>query len=92
MRVYDIICRKKEGKALTLPEMEFLINGYVQNRVPDYQIAAWAMAVYFQGMTAEEIVNLTRTMVASGEMIDLSSIPGLMLVSPGLSGRFLTPI
>ena len=79
MRVYDIICRKKEGKALTLPEMEFLINGYVQNRVPDYQIAAWAMAVYFQGMTAEEIVNLTRTMVASGEMIDLSSIPGVKL-------------
>ncbi|MFP4020543.1 MAG: pyrimidine-nucleoside phosphorylase, partial [Halanaerobium sp.] len=66
MRAYDIIYKKREGKKLNKEELEFLINGYVNGDIPDYQLSAWAMAVYFQGMDAEETANLTMLMAESG--------------------------
>ena len=76
MRAYDMIEKKKRGGALTREEIDFLIHGYVGGEIPDYQMAAWAMAVYFQGMTEEETGWLTMAMARSGEMLDLSSISG----------------
>lgn len=77
MRTVDLIQKKRDGQALTSQEMQWLIEGYVAGRVPDYQMAAFAMAVYFQGMTTDEISDLTKNMVASGEQMDLSAIPGV---------------
>ncbi|NQZ66064.1 MAG: pyrimidine-nucleoside phosphorylase [Mycoplasmatales bacterium] len=77
MRVVDIIEKKKLGKNLSKAEIEFLINGYVSGEIPDYQISAFAMAVYFQGMSHKEIADLTSAMMNSGEIIDLSDIPGI---------------
>jgi pyrimidine-nucleoside phosphorylase len=77
MRAYDIIYKKREGQKLTKDELEFLIKGYVEGNIPDYQISAWAMAVFFQGMDAEETANLTMLMAESGDMIDLSPIQGV---------------
>ena len=77
MRPNDIIARKKEGAKLTQSEIEFLINGYTKGEIPDYQLSAWAMAVYFQGMDEEETALLTEAMAQSGETIDLSQIAGL---------------
>ncbi|MGM0547892.1 MAG: pyrimidine-nucleoside phosphorylase [Bacillota bacterium] len=77
MRAYDIIYKKREGQKLSKEELEFLVNGYVDSKIPDYQIAAWAMAVYFQGMDAQETANLTMLMAESGDMIDLSPISGI---------------
>lgn len=77
MRAYDIIYKKREGQKLTKEELEFLIKGYVEGDIPDYQMSAWAMAVYFQGMDAEETANLTMLMAESGDMIDLSPIKGV---------------
>lgn len=79
MRVDELILKKREGQALTAEEIDFLIKGYVEGRIPDYQMSAWAMAVFFRGMETEEIVNLTCSMVYSGEIMDLSSIPGIKL-------------
>jgi pyrimidine-nucleoside phosphorylase len=77
MRVYDIIAKKRDGLSLSADEIEFLISGYVKDTIPDYQIAAWLMAVYFQGMEEMEIINLTKQMVLSGDVIDLSEIEGI---------------
>lgn len=77
MRAYDIIYKKREGQKLSKKELEFLVNGYVDSKIPDYQIAAWAMAVYFQGMDAQETADLTMLMAESGDMIDLSPISGI---------------
>ncbi len=77
MRAYDIIYKKREGQKLNKKELEFLINGYVDGDIPDYQMSAWAMAVYFQGMDAEETAELTMLMAESGDMIDLSPIKGI---------------
>ncbi|ODS51003.1 MAG: pyrimidine-nucleoside phosphorylase [Halanaerobium sp. 4-GBenrich] len=77
MRAYDIIYKKREGQKLTKDELEFLIKGYVEGDIPDYQMSAWAMAVYFQGMDAEETADLTMLMAESGDMIDLSPIKGI---------------
>jgi len=77
MRVYDIISKKRDGFSLSQEEIQFLIEGYVKGSIPDYQIAAWLMAVFFQGMEEEELINLTRQMVLSGDTIDLSGIEGI---------------
>lgn len=77
MNVYEIIDRKKRGLELNQTEIEYLINGYVNNEIPDYQISAWLMAVYFQGMTDRELLALTNCMTKSGEIVDLSSIMGV---------------
>ncbi len=77
MRVYDLILKKRNGSALTKAEIDFLISDYVKGDIPDYQISAFLMAIYFQGMNAEETLNLTGAMVNSGDTIDLKAIPGI---------------
>ena len=77
MNVYEIIDKKKMCFDLNQTEIEYLINGYVNNEIPDYQISAWLMAVYFQGMTDRELLALTNCMTKSGEIVDLSSIMGV---------------
>ncbi len=74
MRAYDLIDKKKKGEYLDREEIDFLIHGFVNGDVADYQMAAWAMAVCFQGMSMEEIGDLTLSMAESGEMMDLSAI------------------
>jgi len=76
MRAVDIIMKKRSGKELSREEIEFLIGGYVAGTIPDYQVSAWAMAVYFQGMTPAETGVLTEVMLKSGKVIDLSGIAG----------------
>jgi len=77
MRAYDILLRKRQGAELSPEEIKWLIDGYTQGAVPDYQMAAWAMAVFFQGMSAAETAALTMAMADSGPRLDLSSIPGI---------------
>ncbi|HPT83586.1 MAG TPA: pyrimidine-nucleoside phosphorylase [Limnochordia bacterium] len=76
MRAVELIQKKRDGGRLSREELEFLILGYVRGEIPDYQMAAWAMAVYFQGMEAEEITDLTLLMAESGDTLDLSPIRG----------------
>ncbi|MCX8014870.1 MAG: thymidine phosphorylase, partial [candidate division WOR-3 bacterium] len=75
MTVYEIILKKRSGQELTNDEIEFLVSGYTKNIIPDYQMSAFLMAVYFQGMTFDEITALTKAMIHSGKTFDLSSIP-----------------
>ena len=77
MRAVDLIQKKRDGLELSQSEIEWLINGYVAGTVPDYQMSAFAMAIYFKGMTTREISDLTMAMVATGEQIDLSAIAGI---------------
>lgn len=77
MRMYDVIEKKREGFALTEEEINFFISGYTNGIIPDYQISALLMAIYFQGMTDEESAALTMAMVHSGDVVDLSSINGI---------------
>ena len=77
MRAVDIIQRKRNGETLTASEIAFIVNGYCSGAVPDYQMSAWAMAVFFQGMTAEETAELTTAMANSGDTLDLSAIDGI---------------
>lgn len=77
MRTVDLIQKKRDGHELSEAEISFLIEGYTRGDIPDYQMAAWAMAVYFQGMTASETAQLTMAMVRSGDQMDLSGIPGV---------------
>ncbi|WP_313965272.1 pyrimidine-nucleoside phosphorylase [uncultured Streptococcus sp.] len=77
MRAVDIIQKKRDGIELTKEEIHWLIEGYVVGTVPDYQMAAFAMAVYFKGMTTREISDLTMKMVETGEQFDLSAIKGI---------------
>lgn len=69
LRAVDIIRKKRDGEKLTAEEIQFLVEGVSTGRIPDYQIAAWLMAVYFQGMDFEETTHLTRWMMASGEVM-----------------------
>ncbi|MCR4778792.1 MAG: pyrimidine-nucleoside phosphorylase [Lachnospiraceae bacterium] len=79
MRMYDLIQKKKDGLELTSEEIEFIIGGYTRGEIPDYQMSAFTMAVYFKGMTPEETTNLTLAMAHSGDMIDLSPIEGIKI-------------
>ena len=77
MRAADIIAKKRDGLELSDPEIEWLIKSYTNNEIPDYQMAAWLMAVFFKGMTYKETAALTMAMATSGNMVDLSQIPGI---------------
>lgn len=77
MRAVDIIQKKRDGGILSQDEITFLIEGYVDERVSDYQMSAFAMAVYFQGMTTREIHDLTIAMLQTGQRFDLSAISGI---------------
>ena len=69
--------QKRDGQKLSLEEIKFIINGYVKDLIPDYQVAALLMAIYFQGLDKEETAHLTKVMTNSGDTIDLSEIEGL---------------
>ena len=77
MRIYDIIQKKRDNKQLNMQEIEFVINGYVNGEIEDYQMSAFLMAVYFNGMQDEECANFTKCMLNSGETMDLSEINGI---------------
>ena len=72
MRAVDIIVKKRDGAALSRDEIEFFVAGLTSGEIPDYQVAAWAMAVYYQGMTARETTDLTLAMADSGDVLDLT--------------------
>ncbi|CAM3875425.1 pyrimidine-nucleoside phosphorylase [Mesobacillus zeae] len=77
MRMVDLIEKKRDGKELTTEEIEFIINGYTDGSIPDYQVSALTMAIYYKGMTERERADLTMSMVKSGDQIDLSKIEGV---------------
>lgn len=77
MRVVDIIEKKKHGKQLSSDEIDFVVQGYTNNQIPDYQMSALLMAIYFKGMNSEETANLTLSFVNSGDKVDLSAINGI---------------
>src|ERR1700730_4376421 len=77
MRTVDLIQRKRDGEELAPEEIDFLVDGYTTGEIPDYQMSAFLMAVYFSGMTDREVSRLTECMLRSGETVDLSSIEGI---------------
>ena len=77
MRMIDIITKKRDNKELTKEEIDFFVQGYTNGEVPDYQVSSLLMSIFFNGMTKEEVSNLTMSMVNSGDQIDLSAIEGI---------------
>ncbi|WP_086349627.1 pyrimidine-nucleoside phosphorylase [Candidatus Enterococcus clewellii] len=77
MRMVDLIEKKRDGGSLSKEEIQFIIDGYTKGDIPDYQLSAFLMTVFYQDMTDEEITNMTLAMASSGEMIDLSGIQGI---------------
>lgn len=77
MRVYDLILKKRNGQVLNKEEIDFFINGYMNGSIPDYQVSALLMAIYFNGLNRKETADLTMAMVNSGDVIDLSEIDGI---------------
>ena len=77
MRTVDLIHRKRDGEELSTEEIAYVVDGYTNGTIPDYQASAFLMAVFFSGMTDREVSALTTRMTQSGEMVDLSSIPGV---------------
>src|SRR5258708_18152579 len=76
MQPLEVISRKRDGGEHPPEEIEFLLTGYLRGDIPDYQMAAWLMAVCIRGMTRAETLALRQAMVRSGEVLDLSGIPG----------------
>jgi len=77
MTAYEIISKKRDGLELSDEEIRFMVMGYTAGSIPDYQMSAFLMAVYFQGMSERETQAITQTMLHSGEVLDLSDIPGI---------------
>lgn len=77
MRTVDLIHRKRDGEELSAEEIAYVVDGYTNGTIPDYQASAFLMAVFFSGMTDREVSALTMRMLQSGETVDLSSIPGV---------------
>lgn len=77
MNTYDIIMKKRDGHILDKEEISYMVNGYTKGEIPDYQMSAFLMAVYFQGMNHEETTTLTMAMADSGDRLDLSAIKGI---------------
>jgi len=74
MRAVDIIMKKRDGYELSREEIAFFMGGYAAGEIPGYQVSAWAMAVFFKGMTSRETAALTEAMLRSGKTIDLSDM------------------
>ncbi|MDF2675322.1 MAG: pdp [Clostridiales bacterium] len=77
MRMYDLILKKRNGKELTKEEIDFFVNNYTNGNIPDYQVSALMMAIFFQKMNSRETSDLTMAMVNSGDILDLSAIEGI---------------
>lgn len=77
MKMYDIIVKKRNGKSLTEDEIRYLVNGYVKGEIPDYQMSAFLMTIYFQNMNEDEIFYLTDAMLESGNTLDWSGVEGI---------------
>lgn len=77
MRTVDLIHRKRDGEELNPEEVAFLVDGYTRGDIPDYQMSAFLMATFFSGMSDREVSSLTDVMIRSGQVLDLSSIPGV---------------
>lgn len=77
MRMYDVILKKRQGIELSDKEIQWLIRGYVEGNIPDYQMSAFLMAVMFKGMTTKELGTFTMAMAHSGDMVNLSDIKGI---------------
>lgn len=98
MRMYDLLAKKKRGGILSRPELSYLVKGFTAGEIPDYQMSAMLMAICFQGMSDEEVGNLTMEMAESGEMADLSCISGFKVDKHSTGGvgdkttLILTPI
>ena len=77
MRMSDLIVKKRDGQALTTEEIRYMIDGYSRGEIPDYQMSAMTMAIYFRGMDRRETLDLTMAMMHSGETLDLSGVSGV---------------
>lgn len=77
MRMIDLIAKKRDGGKLATPEIQYIIKGYTDGTIPDYQMSALLMAIYLKGMAADETATLAKTMLDSGEVLDLSMIDGI---------------
>src|SRR5258707_2042114 len=86
VRAYELIKAKRDGKSLSPEQIEEFINGYTRGTVADYQMAAMCMAVYFRGLSASELTIWTRAMLHSGEVVDLSDIPGVKVDKAATDG------
>ena len=75
MNALEVIGRKRDGHEHSADELRFLVAGHLAGSIPDYQVAAWLMAVVIRGMTRSELALLTRSMLHSGEVLDLSALP-----------------
>src|SRR5258708_28410918 len=86
MRTVDLIHRKRGGEELSPEEIAFLVNGYTAGEIPDYQMSAFLMAVFFSGMTDRDVSPLTEGMLHSGATADLSGIPGVNVAKHSTDG------
>lgn len=77
MRTVDLIHRKRDGEELSAEEIQFVVDGYTRGDIPDYQVSAFLMSIYFSGMSDREVSALTESMMNSGTLVDLSGIPGV---------------
>jgi len=77
MRTVDLIHRKRDGEELSAEEIQYIVDGYTRGDIPDYQVSAFLMAVFFSGMADREVSALTESMMNSGTLVDLSSVPGV---------------
>ena len=76
MRMVDVITKKRDGNKLTKEEIDFFVKGFSNGSIPDYQVSSLLMAIYFVGMDMEETINLTRSMIETGIVLDLDEIKG----------------